>query len=465
VVLVNAALRAGDSMLLTRRSADREPAEPPPEQRLSGEYGKPKEHSPRPVGAAPPPARRRTAANAPRAGAPDHEQGGADREGHSRLAKFHAPEIVFGLGSLSEAAHAALRLGARRPFLVTDPGLLAAGWPDVLLGQLGEAGMRASVWHGVTPNPKDHEIQAGFEEYLARGCDVVLGLGGGSVIDAAKGIALLSANGGSILDYEGIDKVVNPIPPLVMMPSTSGTGADVSQFCIVTDTVRHNKITIMGRALVPDVSIIDPRLLTTMPDELNAATGLDALTHGIEAFVSLAHNPLTDTHALQAVSLVTGNLAHTMHRPDDTAARVCMAQGALEAGLAFTNAILGATHAMSHQVGGLLDLPHGVVNGVLLPHVIRFNGAAEPDRFRAIALAMNLTPHVDTPGAEAAELVAEEARRLADDVGVPKGLAELGVAETDLPRLAELTLGDACLTTNPRPASVTEIEALFRAAL
>jgi alcohol dehydrogenase class IV len=252
---------------------------------------------------------------------------------------------------------------------------------------------------------------------------------------------------------------------MIMLPSTSGTGADDSQFCIVTDTERHTKITIMGRALVPDVSVIDPRLLETMPDDLNAATGLDALTHGIEAFVSLAHGPLTDHHALQAVSLVHGNLVRTMMRPHDAAARCAMAQAALEAGLAFTNAILGATHAMSHQVGGMLDLPHGVVNGVLLPHVIRFNGATVPERFVPIAQAMGLTDVVGAPADEAVERVAEEVRRLGDEVGVPKCLGDLGVTAADIPRLAQLTLGDACLTTNPRPAAVTQIAALFRAAL
>jgi alcohol dehydrogenase len=419
VVLVDTAVRAGSSVLLARRSSVRnasdvqEPADRPP----------------------------------------------------LRLAKFHAPEIVFGPGSLSEAAHAAMRLGARRPFVVTDPGLLEAGWPDELLAHLREAGLRPRIWHSVTPNPKDHEIEAGYQQYQSAGCDVVLGIGGGSVMDAAKGIALLSSNGGRIVDYEGIDKITFPIPPMVMMPSTSGTGADVSQFCIVTDTTRLNKITIMGRALVPDVSVIDPRLLTTMPDDLNAATGLDALTHGIEAFVSLAHNPLTDTHALQAVSLVTGNLAHTIDHPLDEAARQCMAQAALEAGLAFTNAILGATHAMSHQVGGLLDLPHGVVNGVLLPHVIRFNGATEPERFRPIAAAMNLEAAQNAPADEVPEIVAERVRRLADEVGVPKGLGELGVSVVDVPRLAEFTLNDACLTTNPRPASAADIETMLRAAL
>ncbi|GAY09061.1 iron-containing alcohol dehydrogenase [Pseudonocardia sp. N23] len=382
-----------------------------------------------------------------------------------RLSKFHAPEIVFGPDSLGEAAYAAGRLGARRPLVVTDPGLWDAGWPTVLLRELRAAGLDPQVWMDVTPNPKDHEIEAGHHVYVESGCDVVMGIGGGSVIDAAKGIALLAANGGRILDYEGIDRIANPIPPLIMMPSTSGTGADVSQFCIVTDTGRHTKITIMGRALVPDVSVIDPRLLVTMPEWLNAATGLDAITHGIEAFVSLAHGPLTDHHALQAVSMVNANLAHTMRRPDDTTARCAMAQAALEAGLAFTNAILGATHAMSHQVGGMLDLPHGVVNGVLLPHVIRFNGASNPQRFVPIAQAMGLPVTPGTPGGEAVEMVAEAIRELGDEVGVPKGLSALGVTVDDIPRLSELTLGDACLTTNPRPADAAQVAALFRAAL
>ncbi|HVL85352.1 MAG TPA: iron-containing alcohol dehydrogenase [Pseudonocardia sp.] len=381
-----------------------------------------------------------------------------------RLSKFHAPEIVFGPESLQEAAHAAVRLGARRPFVVTDPGLAEAGWPAELLGHLQAAGLSPHLWLDVTPNPKDHEIQAGYERYRETGCDVVLGIGGGSVIDAAKGVALLAANGGNILDYEGIDRIEHPIPPLIMLPSTSGTGADVSQFCIVTDTARHTKITIMGRALVPDVSVIDPRLLSTMPDWLNAATGLDALTHGIEAFVSLAHGPLTDHHALQAVSLVKGNLARTMHEPKDTTARSYMAQAALEAGLAFTNAILGATHAMSHQVGGMLDLPHGVINGVLLSHVIRYNGAQVAERFVPIGQAMGLDLAGAPPG-ESVELVAEEVRRLADEVGVPRGLSDLGVTAEDIPRLSQLTLGDACLTTNPRAASAEDIAALFRAAL
>ncbi|QTJ68770.1 iron-containing alcohol dehydrogenase [Rhodococcus sp. ZPP] len=381
-----------------------------------------------------------------------------------RLVKFHAPEIVFGVGSMVEAAHAVLRLGGSRPMLVTDPGLIDAGWAAELQDQLREQGLTPVVWSALTPNPKDHEVAAGHEAYQEGGCDVLIALGGGSVIDATKGIAVLAANGGNILDYEGVDQATSPIPPLVMVPSTSGTGADVSQFCIVTDTARGTKITIIGRALVPDVTVIDPRLLTTMPEWLNAATGLDALTHGIEAFVSLAHNPLTDHHALRAIGLVTDTLVHTIEDPLEMEPRAVMAQASLEAGLAFTNAILGAAHAMSHQVGGLLDLPHGVINGVLLPHVIRFNAASDAAPFVAIAAALGLEEHRGTPE-EAAFAVADRVERLAREVGVPRGLGQLGVRDTDLPRLAEFALRDACMSTNPRTATHQQMVALFRTAM
>ncbi|MEU5842581.1 iron-containing alcohol dehydrogenase [Rhodococcus sp. NPDC047139] len=381
-----------------------------------------------------------------------------------RLVKFHAPEIVFGEGSLVEAAHAAVRLGALRPMLVTDPGLIETGWVDELRHHLRDQGVHPTVWAGLTPNPKDHEVTAGHEVYRAQGCDVLVALGGGSVIDAAKGVAILAANGGSILDYEGVDRASLPIPPMVMVPSTSGTGADVSQFCVVTDTTRGSKITIIGRSLVPNLTVIDPRLLTTMPDDLNAATGLDALTHGIEAFVSRAHNPLTDHHALRAVGMVTGTLVRTIDEPAHMPARTTMAQASLEAGLAFTNAILGAAHAMSHQVGGLLDQPHGVINGVVLPHVIRFNGAHDPDPFVAVAATLGLD---EARGAatEAVEAVASCIDDLARRVGVPRGLGQLGVREEDLERLAEGALRDACMSTNPRTATRDQMIELFRTAM
>lgn len=380
------------------------------------------------------------------------------------LLKFHAPEILFGPGSLDESGRAAARLGARRPFVVSDPGIVEAGWVDELVLLLTAEGLEPTVWTSVTPNPKDHEIAAAYERYLEVGGDVIVAIGGGSCADAAKGVAVLAGNGGDIRDYAGIDRVDAPIPPVLIIPSTSGTGADVSQFCIVTDTDRRVKLTIMGRALVPDISITDPRLLTTMPEDLNAATGLDALTHAVESYVSRAHNPIADGQALSAVGLVCSHLRETMNHPLDLGARGKMAQASLQAGMAFTNAILGATHAMSHQVGGLIDAPHGVVNAVLLSHVVSFNALGSPERYRPLAEVFGLSES-RAPVEQMARALAAYIRALADRVGVPKGLAALGVTEADIPLLTKSTLHDACLTTNPRLADENDVRRLFVAAM
>ncbi len=380
------------------------------------------------------------------------------------LAKFHAPEIIFGDGALTEIGSAAARLGARRPLLVSDPGVAEAGWAEEALDHLRREGLEPVLWTGVSPNPKDAEIEHGFERYRESGADIIVGVGGGSVIDAAKGIAILAGNGGRILDYEGVDEVTHPIPPTIMAPSTAGTGADVSQFCVVSDPERRIKITILGRALVPDISITDPRLLTTMPTDLAAATGLDALSHGVEAYVSLAHNPLSDLHALNSVRLVDGNLLKSIESPTFAAPKAAMAQASLEAGMAFSNAILGATHAMSHQVGGLVDAPHGVVNAVLLSHVIRFNAMGSPERYRPLAEVFGISES-RAPVEQMALALSSYIRSLADQVGVPRGLAELGITHSDIAQLTESTLHDACLTTNPRQADAADLKRLFVAAM
>ncbi|WP_268892858.1 iron-containing alcohol dehydrogenase [Tomitella fengzijianii] len=382
----------------------------------------------------------------------------------ARVFKFHAPEIVFGDGAMPEASFAALRFGGARPLVVTDAGVLAAGWPQMLLDGLRTQGMEPELWSGLTPNPKDHEIADGHRAYAGHGCDVIIALGGGSVIDAAKGIAILAANGGRILDYVGIDRAQSPIPPLVVVPTTSGSGADVSQFCVVTDTDRRAKVTIIGRALVPNVTVVDPRLLPTMPERVAATTGLDALTHGIEAYVSVARTPLTDRHALQAVGLVFDHLTATLERPDVMADRRAMALASLEAGMAFSNAILGAAHAVSHQVGGMLDATHGEINGIVLPHVIRFNAETDPQPYEDVARHLGLTVRGNAPQA-AAWAVAEHVEALVANVGMPAGLAQLGVRDEDLPRLARGALQDACMTTNPRAADEAAMVRLLRDSL
>jgi 1,3-propanediol dehydrogenase len=289
-------------------------------------------------------------------------------------------------------------------------------------------------------------------------------IGGGSPIDCAKAVALLSTNGeGDIRPYEGIDKITRPLPPMVMAPSTAGTGADVSQFCIITDTERRLKMVLASKSLVPDISITDPLLLTTKDRELTAHTGMDALTHAIEAYLSVAATPLTDVHALNAIRLISRNLRESVASRTNLRAKEAMAMASLQAGLAFSNAVLGAVHAMAHQLGGMLDMPHGEVDAILLPYVMEFNFIAATERYVDIAVAM---------GQEVAGLNRREAglraitavRALACDIGIPGSLAEIGVKPEDISQLSANAMKDACLVTNPRDTTMADIEALFRRA-
>lgn len=383
--------------------------------------------------------------------------------GYAGVSKYLVPEILFGNGALEEIGHAAVRLGAQRPMLVSDPGVWEAGWSATAEKLLCDAGLHATVWTGVTPNPRDHEIHSGADLYRENECDVLVAVGGGSCIDAAKGVAVMVSNGGNILDYEGIDKIIQPLPPLVAAPTTAGTGADLSQFAIISDVARRVKVTLLGRALVPDISITDPRCLTTLPDWLAATTGLDALTHGIESYVSRGANFLTDGHALSAVSLVRQHLPHVVDNPANAVAQSGMARASMSAGIAFTNAILGATHAISHQLGGALDLPHGALNALLLPHVVRFNAAEFPEKFRPIAGALGADA-TRMPVSEVAETIAAAILELASYFGLPQRLRDLNVQIEDLPAYAETALRDACMVTNPRTVTRADVLSLLQAA-
>jgi 1,3-propanediol dehydrogenase len=380
-----------------------------------------------------------------------------------RVSKFVIPEVIFGIGTLAEVGGAVRRVGGHRPMLVSDPGVLAAGWVEQALPHLSDVRAESQLWHDLTPNPKDFEIEAAFESYRDRGCDALLAIGGGSCIDVAKAVAVLSGNGGRILDYEGIDRATRPIPPMVMVPTTGGSGADVSQFCVVTDTARMLKVTIGGRALVPEISVTDPMLLTTMPPELTAHTGLDALSHAIESCVSEACDFLSKGHAVAAIEAIVRHLPRAVQDPRDLDAREAIARASLQAGLAFTNALLGATHAIAHQIGGALDLPHGLLNAILMPHVMRFNAETHAARYVDVARALGIAVEDLTPAA-AAEAAIASVERLTRSLGTPPGLAALGVNPADFDRFAVNALSDAYITTNPRPVTEDDVRHICLAA-
>jgi alcohol dehydrogenase len=292
----------------------------------------------------------------------------------------------------------------------------------------------------------------------------VISLGGGSPHDCAKGIALVATNGGHIGDYEGVDKSAKPQLPLIAINTTAGTASEMTRFCIITDEARHIKMAIVDRNVTPLLSVNDPSLMLAKPPALTAATGMDALTHAVEAYVSTAATPITDACALKAVSMISENLRTAVSHGDDIHAREQMAYAQFLAGMAFNNASLGYVHAMAHQLGGFYNLPHGVCNAMLLPHVEAFNASVVAERLGDIAKAMG----VDVSGldaAKAAESCLAAIHQLAADVKIPSGLKELGVRDEDIPLLATNALKDACGLTNPRPASQAEIEAIFRKAM
>lgn len=376
------------------------------------------------------------------------------------LLKFEVPEIIHGVGSLSIVGECARRLGGERVLLVTDPGVIKAGWLDETIKYLEKEDLKYVLYDNVVSNPRDFQVEIGVDLYLKKKCDVIVALGGGSPIDTAKGIGILASNNGRIYDYEGCNLITQPVPPMVCLPTTAGTGADVSQFAIVTDTRRSMKMTILSRAIMPDISIIDPRFLLTLPEELIASTGMDALTHAIEAYVSSLSWPLTDPHSIHAVKLASGNLVRAA-QTRDLSALSGMTVASLEAGIAFSNAILGAVHALAHPLGGMYDLHHGLINSILLPVVVRQNMEHAQDKFANVARAMG----VKSRGMEVKDLAAEvpeKISRLIEELGLPDKLSQLGVKKEDIPTLAQMAKEEVCMLTNPYHYSVAEIEKIYR---
>ena len=368
--------------------------------------------------------------------------------------KFEVPEIIFGRGMLSQVGACARRLGGKKIFLVSDKGLFHAGWVDLAMRSLLDAGLEFIYFDGITPNPKDHEVENGVKEYLRHGADVIVGLGGGSSMDAAKAIAILASNGGKICDFEGPDRIIRPLPPLVLCPTTCGTGSDVSQFAIISDTEQFRKICIMSRCVAPDISLTDPNTLITLPDEFVGTTATDALSHAMEAFFSIASTTLTDVHAIKALRLLTGSLAAAVHerRPEDMEN---LARASLHAGMAFSNSMLGIVHALAHPIGGLYDANHGSINAILLPEVIRYDIPVVTDKLQELAWGLGHRANGDISAAS--EKIQETLDSLLEASRAPRSLRSIGVLRKDLPELAHQALKDVCLVTSPREADEEDL--------
>lgn len=380
-------------------------------------------------------------------------------------AKFFIPSVnVLGQGAVDDAIGDIKTLGFKHALIVTDKPLVNIGLVGEVAEKLGQNGITSTIYDGVQPNPTVTNVEAGLALLKANQCDFVISLGGGSPHDCAKGIALVATNGGSIKDYEGLDQSAKPQLPLVAINTTAGTASEMTRFCIITDEARHIKMAIVDKHTTPLLSVNDPELMLKKPASLTAATGMDALTHAVEAYVSIAANPITDACAIKAMELIQANLVNAVENGQDINAREQMAYAQFLAGMAFNNASLGYVHAMAHQLGGFYDLPHGVCNALLLPHVQEYNAQVVPARLKDIAKAMgvDVSGMTDEQGASAAIAAI---KKLSVAVKIPENLTLLGVKAEDIPTLADNALKDACGFTNPKQATHAEICQIFTNAL
>ena len=377
--------------------------------------------------------------------------------------KYHGTRNVFGMGAVNEAGDLMKSLGGSKTLIVTDKFLAQCGMAGRVADILAEAGIQAEIFPGAEPNPTDLNVAAGVTAYREHGCDSILSLGGGSSHDCAKGIGMVAASGGSIHDYEGVDRSTKPLMPLMAVNTTAGTASEITRFCIITDTRRKVKMAIVDWRVTPQIAINDPELMKGMPPALTAATGMDALTHAIEAYVSTDANPLTDAAAIMAIQMISHYLPKAVANGNYMKARDKMAYAQYLAGIAFNNASLGYVHAMAHQLGGVYNLPHGVCNAVLLPYVMKFNLIGNMNRFKQIAHALG----VESAGVSSdrdAEAGIQAVKCMSQRLGIPKSLKELGVKPEDFIMMAENAQKDVCSVTNPRTATTEQIVEIYRQA-
>ncbi|SCW03500.1 LAFE_0G11848g1_1 [Lachancea fermentati] len=378
----------------------------------------------------------------------------------SSVTGFYIPPIsFFGEGALEEAADFIKGRDYVRALIVTDPGIVKIGLSDKVKAMLEARGLTVAVYDQTQPNPNIANVIAGLKELKANNSEIVVSIGGGSAHDNAKAIALLATNGGEIGDYEGVNRSKKPSLPLFAINTTAGTASELTRFTIISNEEKKVKMAIIDNNVTPAVAINDPTTMYGLPPSLTAATGLDALTHCIEAYVSIAANPITDACALKGIDLITESLIAAYKDGKDKKARTDMCYAEYLAGMAFNNASLGYVHAIAHQLGGFYHLPHGVCNAVLLPHVQQFNTACPKAKARLGEIATHLGAKDAT--SEAAIEVLHQFNRA---MNIPRNLNELGVKPEDFEILAENAMEDACHLTNPVQFKKEEVIAILKQA-
>lgn len=378
--------------------------------------------------------------------------------------QFQTPtKIISGIGSTAEIIKELNDLYAKKVLLITDPGLVQAGVAQQVVEMLKQAAVEVEIFDAVEPDPSIQVATKAAEMAKNVKANVLIALGGGSAIDTAKSAALLVTNGGYLKDYAGVNKVVKPILPLIAVPTTAGTGSEVTIFAVMSDPEKQEKFTISSALIAPAVAVLDPLLTLKLPPSVTAFTGMDALTHAIEAFTSSIAQPATDALALSAIKLVLKHLPVAVGRGDNIKARDGMLQASLLAGIAFNNAFLGLAHAIASPLGGHFHVPHGLANAVMLPYVMEYNLPTAVRRYAEIGCALGLQAVGDTPRAVAEKTVAA-ITQLARDINIPEKLSNIGAKEELLPLVARDALKSIQLKFNVRNASEKEILALLQKA-
>ena len=371
--------------------------------------------------------------------------------------------LVFGAGKIESLGELASELGARRALVVSDPGVVAAGHAERGIAALKRAGIEAHLFDGVHENPTTDDVAAGVKAAGRHEPELLVGLGGGSSMDCAKGINFIYSNSGEMKDYWGVGKALRPMLPMIAIPTTAGTGSEMQSFALISEARTHVKMACGDKKAAPRIALLDPELTVTQPPRVTALTGIDALSHALETFVTARRNPVSLAFSREAWRLIGGHLARVLEAPNDIDARGSMLLGASFAGLAIENSMLGAAHALANPLTAAFDVPHGQAVGVMLPHVIRYNAAvAEHQYLDLISEASNGSPLPRASGG--IEGLAEFVSRMLALAGLSTSLRALRVDPLQLPQLAAQASKQWTATFNPRPVTEEELFSLYQQA-
>ena len=378
---------------------------------------------------------------------------------------LNLPKLTLsGEGAVTEAVEVLTQQTVKKALIVTDKNLIDLGILDSLYAALDAKDFNYVVFDKVTPNPTTTLVRDGHKVYLEKQCDCFIAVGGGSSIDCAKAIRIVASNGGDICDYNGVGLVKHEGAYFVAINTTAGTAAEMTSNSVIIDEEKTVKMVIVDPKQIPNVSVNDPLLMLGLPAHITAATGMDALTHAIESIVTPGAHTLTKPTALEAVKLITKWLPVAVKNGKNIEARTILADAQFLAGMSFNSAGLGAVHALAHQPGATHNLPHGVCNAILLPIISEFNAETAPEAYRSVAEAMGGdTSQLNDKGA--ALLAVELIRKLSVEVGIPSGLAELGIKDSDISFWIDKAMADVCMGGNPRQLSSEEVTMLYIKAL